>query len=93
MPASRTTLRYAARHAFDSARSRVIDRAEQPGRLSYLASRLPANLGKAAGFACLALFNFLGLRSNAAKKALVRSWRACGYLYQIARSLIGRDRS
>ena len=31
MPASRTTFRYAARHAFDSARSRVIDRAGRPG--------------------------------------------------------------
>src|SRR5688500_16512069 len=30
MPASRTTFRYARRHAFDSARSRVIDRAGQP---------------------------------------------------------------
>ena len=31
MPSSRTTFAYARRHAFDSARSRVIDRAALPG--------------------------------------------------------------
>ena len=41
MPASRTTFRYAARHAFDSARSRVIDRAGQPESRRYLFSAWP----------------------------------------------------
>jgi glucosyl-dolichyl phosphate glucuronosyltransferase len=90
MPASRTTFRYAARHAFDSARSRVIDRAGQPGALAYLLGRFVANLGKAAGCALLALGQTLVLRSGAAKKALVRAWRCCGYLYQIPRSLVGK---
>jgi glycosyltransferase involved in cell wall biosynthesis len=90
MPAGRTTFRYAARHAFDSARSRVIDRAGQPGAAAYLAGRLVANGLKAAGFALLALINTLVLRTGAAKKALVRAWRSCGYLYQIPRSLLGR---
>lgn len=90
MPASRTTFRYAARHAFDSARSRVIDRAGQPGASAYIAGRLVANGLKAAGFALLALINALVLRTGAAKKALVRAWRSCGYLYQIPRSLLGR---
>lgn len=90
MPAGRTTFRYAARHAFDSARSRVIDRAGQPGAAAYLAGRLVANGLKAAGFALLALINTLMLRTGAAKKALVRAWRSCGYLYQIPRSLLGR---
>lgn len=90
MPAGRTTFRYAARHAFDSARSRVIDRAGQPGAAAYLAGRLVANGLKAAGFALLALINALVLRAGAAKKALVRAWRSCGYLYQIPRSLLGR---
>ncbi len=90
MPASRTTFRYASRHAFDSARSRVIDRAGQPGGKSYLATRFPANLLKALGFALLSLLNALVFRSGAAKKALVRAWRACGYLYQIPRSLGGK---
>jgi glycosyltransferase involved in cell wall biosynthesis len=90
MPASRTTFRYARRHAFDSARSRVIDRAGQPGGKAYLATRFPANLLKALGFAVLALLNGLILRSGAARKALVRAWRSCGYLYQIPRSLCGK---
>lgn len=90
MPASRTTFRYASRHAFDSARSRVIDRASQPGAPGYFAGRLLANLAKALGFGVLALGNTLVFRTGAAKKALVRAWRSCGYIYQIPRSLLGR---
>jgi glycosyltransferase involved in cell wall biosynthesis len=90
MPASRTTFRYAARHAFDSARSRVADRASQPGAARYLLSRFPINLLKVVGFGLLGLLNTLVLRRGTAKKAFVRAWRACGYLYQIPRSLSGR---
>ena len=90
MPASRTTFRYASRHAFDSARSRVIDRSGQPGALAYLAGRWVGNSFKALGFALLALLNTVVFRTGAAKKALVRAWRSCGYLYQIPRSLCGR---
>ena len=90
MPASRTTFRYARRHAFDSARSRVIDRAGQPGAAGYLAGRLVANLAKALGYSFLALINILVLRTGAAKKSLVRAWRSCGYLYQIPRSFFHR---
>jgi glucosyl-dolichyl phosphate glucuronosyltransferase len=90
MPASRTTFRYAARHAFDSARSRTIDRAGLAGAKGYLASRFLANALKALGFALLALLAMLVLRTGDAKKALVRAWRSCGYLYQIPRSLVGK---
>ena len=90
MPASRTTFRYARRHAFDSARSRVIDRAGQPGAAGYLLGRLFANIAKAVGYAVVALLNAIVFRTGAAKKALVRAWRSCGYLYQIPRSLFGR---
>lgn len=90
MPASRTTFRYAARHAFDSARSRVIDRAGQPGAAGYFAGRLPANLLKALGFGLWALLQALLLQPGGARKALVRAWRSCGYLYQIPRSLRGK---
>jgi glycosyltransferase involved in cell wall biosynthesis len=90
MPASRTTFRYASRHAFDSARSRVIDRAGQPGSFGYLASRFAGNLLKSLGFALLALLNTIAFQGGAAKKALVRAWRSCGYLYQIPRSFFGR---
>jgi GT2 family glycosyltransferase len=90
MPASRTTFRYASRHAFDSARSRVIDRAGQPGASGYLASRFLANAFKAAACGGLALFWLLTVQTGRAKKALVRGWRCCGYLYQIPRSACGK---
>jgi glycosyltransferase involved in cell wall biosynthesis len=95
MPGARTTFRYAARHAFDSARSRVVSRTAElrAGHrpvAGYLASRLATNLAKAAGLAVLALLNTLVFRSGAAKQALVRAWRSCGYLYQIPRSMMGR---
>ena len=92
MPAARTTLRYMRRHAFDSACSRVVgrvnvDREEGRSSLGYLLSRFAGNGLKAAGFTLAAGLNFLLLRSGPAKKSLVRAWRACGYLYQIPRSL------
>jgi len=90
MPASRTTFRYAARHAFDSARSRVVERARLGRKSSYLVSRFFGNALKALGFAFVALGCALLFRLGAAKKALVRAWRCCGYLYQIPRSLFGR---
>jgi hypothetical protein len=95
MPAGRTTLRYMLRHAFDSARSRVVgrvnlDRLEGRSSTGYLWSRLPANLAKAVGFALLALFWTILFQKGNALTALVRAWRSCGYLYQIPRSLVGR---
>jgi len=91
MPASRTTFRYAARHAFDSARSRVVERVRLGhGKRGYLVSRFFGNALKALGFALAALGCALLFRSGVAKKSLVRAWRCCGYLYQIPRSLLGR---
>lgn len=90
MPANRTTFRYATRHAFDSARSRVIDRAGQPAAAGYLLGRFFANLAKALGFGLLATVNGIVFRTGAAKKALVRAWRSCGYVYQIPRSMLGK---
>jgi hypothetical protein len=95
IPASRLTLRYALRHAFDSARSRVVDGVRvlrEAGRspLPFLMSRAAGSAAKLAGFllasgACYAVF-----RRDPARRALVRAWRSCGYLYQIARSLAGK---
>lgn len=95
MPGSRTTLAYVRKHAFDSARSRVVgrvrdDRDEGRGSTGYLVSRLAGNLLKAPAFALLALLNWLVFRPGPAKVSLVRSWRSCGYLYQISRSLVGK---
>jgi glycosyltransferase involved in cell wall biosynthesis len=90
MPANRTTFRYVAKHAFGSARSRVVDRATQSGAKAYLIARWPANLVKALGFAAGGVINTVLFRSSAAKKSFVRAWRSCGYLYQIPRSLLGK---
>jgi len=90
LPASRTTFRYAARHAFDSARSRTADRAGRPGAAAWLVSRFFINVFKAIGFALLSLLSALVLRPDAAKQALVRAWRSCGYLWQIPRALRGK---
>jgi len=90
MPAGRTTFRYASRHAFDSARSRVIDRAGQPGSGAYLTSRFVANAFKALACGLTALLWLLLGQIGRAKKALVRGWRCCGYLYQIPRSACGK---
>ena len=92
MPASRTTFRYAARHAFDSARSRVIDRAGRPHRVSYLLSRMAANLAKVPALALLALAAVIAGRTGASKKALVRAWRSCGYVSQTVLSLFTSSR-
>ena len=95
MPASRLTFRYSARHAFDSARSRVADQVESIRKAGkspagYLATRAAGNAGKLLGFLLLALACGVVLRTGAAKRALVRAWRSCGYLYQIARSAAGK---
>lgn len=90
MPAARTTFAYVRRHAFDSARSRVIDRVSAGPATGYLLSRFAGNVFKALGFALAAGLNSLAGRGGEARKALVRAWRSCGYLYQIPRSLFGK---
>jgi len=88
MPQNRTTFRYATRHAFDSARSRVVERGVNS--MGYLVSRFLANVFKVIAFTVLGLLNLLVLRTGSAKKALVRAWRSCGYLYQIPRTALGK---
>jgi hypothetical protein len=68
----------------------VIDRAGQPGAGGYFVSRFIGNFLKALGLGLLALLYALGFQTGAAKKALVRAWRSCGYLFQIPRSFFGR---
>jgi GT2 family glycosyltransferase len=88
LPASRTTLNYAARHAFDSARSRVIEKAD--ASLGFHLSRWFINLCKAPLFALFGLFCLLVFRVGNTKQFLVRAYRSCGYLYQIPRTLCGK---
>jgi hypothetical protein len=94
IPANRLTMGYAARHAFDSARSRVADqvrtlRASGRSPYGYLASRSLGSILKLGGFAVTAVVCLITLRADGARRALVRTWRSCGYLYQIARSAVG----
>jgi hypothetical protein len=95
IPAERLTLGYALRHAFDSARSRVVDQIRglsesQKTPFGFMLSRAAANVLKAVCFLVLAALLMLVLRTGGAKRALVRSWRCCGYLYQIARAWVGK---
>jgi glycosyltransferase involved in cell wall biosynthesis len=95
MPATRTTFRYVKKHAFDSARSRVVGRVRDDrddGRSStgYLLSRLVGNIVKAPAFALLGVALAIFFQVGSARKAWVRAWRSCGYVYQIIRSLGGK---
>jgi GT2 family glycosyltransferase len=95
IPAGRLTLRYAMRHAFDSARSRVVDNARllrDSGRspLPFLASRAAGSAAKLAWFLIQCGACYAVLQRDPARRALVRAWRSCGYLYQIARSSAGK---
>ncbi|MGA2016701.1 MAG: glycosyltransferase [Opitutaceae bacterium] len=95
--AERLTLGYSLRHAFDSARSRVADhvrmlRESGASPFGYLATRAAAGVVKAVGLLLFAAACMLALQSGAAKRALVRAWRSCGYMYQIARTAVGGER-
>ncbi len=95
--AERLTLGYSLRHAFDSARSRVADhvrmlRESGASAFGYLATRAAAGVVKAVGLLLFAAACMLALQSGAAKPALVRAWRSCGYVYQIARTAVGGER-
>ncbi len=95
IPAERLTLGYALRHAFDSARSRVADHIrvvrEAGGTpIGYMVSRAVVGALKLVGFLLLAMVCMLVFRSGSARRALIRAWRGCGYLYQIARASVGK---
>ncbi|MBS0660581.1 MAG: glycosyltransferase [Verrucomicrobia bacterium] len=89
MPATRTAFRYVARHAFDNGRSAVLERGQHSP--AFLASRFLANLLKLIAQALLALLSALTFQRNACLRAAVRAIRAAGYLYQIARLVVGSD--
>jgi glucosyl-dolichyl phosphate glucuronosyltransferase len=95
MPAARLTMAYALRHAFDSARSRVVDgvqvrRAGGRNPFFFLGSRAVGAFVKLPGYLLLAALAAVSGQWGAARRARVRAWRSCGYLYQIARSARGK---
>lgn len=88
MPRERTTLGYAVRHGFGSARSRVINQVSElrrTGRPSagYLASRLAGNVPKALFSGAGAVLLTLLFQPASACPAWVRAARASGYVCQI----------
>lgn len=89
MPATRTAFRYVARHAFDNGRSAVIERGYHS--LSFLFSRLFANVAKLIAQFLLATLCALTFQRNAMLRAAVRGIRAAGYVYQVGVRLAGRS--
>jgi len=95
MPASRLTMAYALRHAFDSARSRIVDgvrtrRAAGQSAFPFLLSRAAGAALKLLGYLLVTFLAAVAFQGAAARRARVRAWRSCGYLYQIARSAAGK---
>jgi glycosyltransferase involved in cell wall biosynthesis len=95
MPASRLSMDYAMRHAFDSARSRVVDEAgiiAASGRSAapFYISRAVASILKLIGYMLMATGYAVIFQPGKARRTMVRAWRCCGYLYQISRSSVGK---
>lgn len=90
-PRSRMNLAYACRHAFDSARSRVLDWMSRTcsggfAAAAYGLSRITGHFFKGIAIGIWMLLCLLCLQFNPAKKSLVRLCRCGGYLYEIPRS-------
>ncbi len=83
IPANRLTFGYAMKHAFDSSRSRVIEKADRIGRGDvWLFSRVVVYSFHTALTASLSLLCFLIFRPGWGKRWLTRSSRAAGYLVE-----------
>ena len=75
-------------HASSTACASCASRAARPSRSWHPApSAAPLKL---AGFLVLGGACSVVFSRGRAKRALVRAWRCCGYLYQIARSAVGK---
>jgi len=95
MPLSRLTLRYACRSAFDSARSRVIDRLgtgslSRSRRVGYCVARLLGNFMLLSVFLLGAVFCGLIAQIGWAKGFVVRFCRSAGYVIQMVALAINR---
>ncbi|HEY9154859.1 MAG TPA: glycosyltransferase, partial [Opitutaceae bacterium] len=98
LPRARTSLTYAMRHGFDSARSRVINQIaalqeERRATALFLWSRLLVNSIKLPVLALQTLLLILLLQRNALAPVLVRLARALGYHRQIWRCLFASHAS
>lgn len=90
IPGNRLTFRYAMRHAFDSSRSRVIEKAAKAGRGgAWLASRMVLYTFHAFFCTLGALLCFAVLASGRGKRLFTRASRAAGYVVEAWRQ-VGR---
>lgn len=92
LPRSRTSLTYAMRHGFDSARSRVLTQSaaleeQRYSAVVFLWSRLAINTGKIPLLALQALLLLVLLQRAALAPVLVRLARTLGYQTEIGRCL------
>jgi glycosyltransferase involved in cell wall biosynthesis len=97
LPRARTSLTYAMRHGFDSARSRVRNQTaaledEHRSCAAYVYSRLIINTCKLPVLSLQAALLILLLQRNALGPVLVRLARTVGYQREIWRCLFADDR-
>ncbi len=95
MPESRTTVGYALRHGFDSARSRVVTRTRGlddagTSALPFLLSRLVLNMLKLPLLLVQLILLLITLQRSATCPVMVRAARCVGYVRQITESLVER---
>lgn len=84
IPASRLTFRYAFRQAFDSARSRVIEKTGESGKgLGWLLSRLLAYSLQVVGCLLCSLCLMLVLQFGRGRRWITRAAKGAGYLAEI----------
>lgn len=90
IPGNRLTFRYAMRHAFDSSRSRVVEKAAQTGKGgAWLASRMALYTLHTLLCALAACLCFLAFAPGRGKRLFTRSSRAAGYVVEAWRQ-VGR---
>ncbi len=88
IPASRLTFKYAYKQAFDSARSRVIEKTTTPGHgTGWLLSRIPTYLLHLVYCLTLSLLSALILQTGWSKRWITRAGKSLGYLAEILQTL------
>lgn len=88
IPGNRLTFRYAVKHAFDSSRSRVIEKLASPGGArGWLATRLLVYPPQAVLYTLLAGLCYLLFLRGRAMRLFARSARAAGYVVEALRQL------
>ncbi|WP_404422577.1 glycosyltransferase [Nibricoccus sp. IMCC34717] len=89
IPANRLTFKYAFKMAFDSARSRVVEKTSDPRRGGvWAASRIVTYLAHCAGCAAVSALSLVVLQIGWAKRWLCRGAKGLGYVVQCTQVLL-----